>query len=46
MGLTSKKLETIENIKKEIKTRKPDSCACRLYKVYIERVEFFKLYTA
>ena len=40
------KLENIDSIKKEIKTRKPDNYACRLYKVYIESVEFLKLYTA
>ena len=35
-----KNIENLEHFKKEIKTRKPDNCPCRLCKVYIKSVEF------
>ena len=39
------KLDNIGSIKKEIKAKKTDNWACRLYKVFIESLEFLKLYT-
>ena len=35
-----KNIENLEHFKKEIKTRKPDNCPCRLCKVYIKSLEF------
>ena len=33
-------MENLENLKKEIKTWKPNNCPCRLCKVYIEGAGF------